>query len=289
MIIGHQKQWQFLKKSLELNRIFHSYLFSGLSSLGKKTLALEFIKLINCGSRQEGPCNKCNSCRMIDKKIHPDLFIISPSGTGQEPSIKISQIRKLQHFLRLRPYYGNLKSVILDESERMTKEAQSCLLKSLEEPKERNLLFLISDFADQLLPTIRSRCQTVKFFPVSLLEIENYLLKQGLSEKKSEFLASISYGKPGRIIEFLSHPQELDKENKVLKEILKVYNADLATRLQYVKNLTLTKEKARGVLEILQRYLRSILISGKGPTVKIKQNIKNGYLNFKDELIIIKK
>ena len=237
MIVGHQKQWQFLKKTFQLNRLSHAYLFSGLESLGKRTLALEFIKLINCENLldnsyltgqaegiRENPCQECRACKIISKNSFPDLFIIEPLTTFQaqrnsldkrntqkvvrgkpkdklkeQSLIQISQIRELQHFLSLRSYYGHWKSVILDEAEKMTPEAQSCLLKTLEEAKGKVLLILISSHPEMLLPTIYSRCQTIKFFSISRIKIKDYLANQGIPEKEAEILSNISQGKPGRV------------------------------------------------------------------------------------------
>ena len=260
MIIGHQKQSQFLKKTLQLNRLSHAYLFSGLESLGKRTLALEFVKLINCEKDKESPCQQCRMCKMISNNNFPDLLIIKPK---EQNSIQISQIRELQHFLSFRSYYGLWKAVILDEAEKMTPAAQSCLLKTLEEAKGKVLLILISSHPEMLLPTIYSRCQIIKFFPVSRIEIKNYLVGQGVSEKKAERLSNISQGKPGRAVDFLLNPEKLEKETKILKEILDVCNSGLASRFQYVKSIN-QNGMLIGVLEVLQRYFRYILFLKTG-------------------------
>lgn len=269
MILGHQKQWEFLKKTLEIDRLSHAYLFSGLESLGKKTLALQFIKLINCQNpdAEEKPCEKCDNCKMIEKKNFPDLFIVKPeedsdgeSRDGIEgTSISISQIRDIQHFLSFKPYYGRWKSVIIDQSEKMTQEAQSCLLKTLEEAKGKVLLILISSRPETLLPTISSRCQTIKFFPVSQSEIKNYLLNQEVSDKKAEFLTKISQGRPGRAINFFLTPQGLEEKMKFLEEFSKVCQSDLATRFISVKNLISKNSNLREILGILQDYFRYLL------------------------------
>ncbi len=267
MIIGHQKQRQFLEKTLQLNRLSHAYLFSGLESLGKKTLALEFIKLINCEKRgiKEKPCQQCKACRMISKNSFPDLFIVtSPHhniGGGDKKEqglIQISQIRELQHFLSFCPYYGHWKSVILDGAEKMTPEAQSCLLKTLEEVKGKALLILISSHPEMLLPTIYSRCQTIKFFPVNRIKIRDYFVNQGVPEEKAEMLSNISQGKPGKVIDFLLNPEKLKAETKTLKEILDICSSDFASRFQYVKSVSRDGFPV-SVLEVLERYFRYIL------------------------------
>ncbi len=277
-IVGHQKQWRFFKKNLQLDRLSHAYLFSGLESIGKKTLALELIKLINCEAEEtkEKPCQQCRACKTIQKNNFPDLLIIgSRNELKEQAPIQISQIRELQRFLSFRPYYGHWKSVILDGAENMTPEAQSCLLKTLEEVKGRALLILISSHSERLLPTIYSRCQIIKFSPVSHIEIKNYFVNQKVPEKKAEMLSNISQGKPGRAINFLLNPERLEEEIQTLKEILEVCDGNLASRFQYLKSLTSSDRDLKEVLEILQRYFRHILF------------LKTGVLEFLDEIILI--
>lgn len=245
MIIGHQKQWQFLKKSFENNRLSHAYLFSGPDSLGKKTIALDFVKLILGKEHKE----------LVEKKKHPDLLFIK----SEKKEIQISQIRELQVFLSYKSYYGSFKVVIIDEAEKMNQEAQSCFLKTLEEPKGKTLLILISSHPELLLPTIYSRCQIIKFFPVRAKEIKDYLLGQGVPEKKAETLSRISQGRPGEAINFLLNPQKLEQESQIVKEILELLHSDFTSRLQYAKNLSLSNNNLNKILEIFQRYFRYIL------------------------------
>lgn len=277
MIIGHHKQWAFLKKNFELNRLSHAYLFTGLESLGRMTFALEFVKLINCQNEDfnKKPCQKCDYCRMIEKRKYPDLFIVSPSSfsknseTGLEKekkSIQISQIRGIQDFLSRKSYYGSFKSVIIDRAEIMTQEAQSCLLKTLEETKGQTILILVSSNSDILLPTICSRCQIIKFFPVERTEIEKHLLEQGIAVKNAEMLADICEGRPGRAINFLLNSEKLEKEKEVLNEILEICQSGLVSRFQYIKNINLNNGALIDVLEILKRYFRYLLFLKIGIT-----------------------
>jgi len=88
MLIGHQKIWQFLKKAIEMDKLSHAYLFFGEESLGKRKLAKEFIKLLNC-QNSDKPCQTCHSCQDIEKEVHPDLILIEP----KKKEIQIAQIR----------------------------------------------------------------------------------------------------------------------------------------------------------------------------------------------------
>ena len=247
-IIGHQKIWQFLEKSAENQSLSHAYLFSGQEHLGKKTLALEFIKFINC--REKGSVDKA-------KNWHPDLILIDNNG---EESIQISQIRKIQHFLSQTSFLGSYKSVIIDHAERMTKDAQSCLLKTLEEPRGKTLLILITPFPDLLVKTITSRCQKVHFFSVPSQVLAKFLNDKKLSSKEKERLIFSFRGRPGKLINFLLNPEKLEKENQILKEILNLSKKDLYSRFQYVKSLESKNVLISEVVKILTEYFRKLLL-----------------------------
>ena len=111
--------------------------------IGKKTFAIEFSELVGCK--------------------FPDLKIVYEKKVNKT-EIDISQIREVQNFLSYKSYNGGFKIVIVDGAQLMNTEAQNCLLKTLEEPKGDTILFLVTSKPDVLLPTIFSRCQTMKFF-----------------------------------------------------------------------------------------------------------------------------
>lgn len=268
MIIGHQKQWQFLKKSLELSRLSHAYLFFGPSRIGKKTLALEFVKFLFC---QEAPHHfssspsdqtnftksggGCQACQSLKKKIHPDFSFIDP----QKKEIQISQIRDLQWKLSLRPSLAPSKVAIIDEAHCLNSEAQSCLLKTLEEPKGKAILILITEYPESLFPTILSRVQKIRFSLVSSNEIENFLKNQGLSSEKAQKITFLSFGKPGLALDFFSNPHKLDDYNLKIKELINLFQTDLSFRFQYIKNLVAKKENLKEILDIWLRYFRDLL------------------------------
>ena len=243
MIIGHQKQWQFLRKSLELGKRAHAYLFSGETQLGKKKFALEFAKLINGENFDFG---------------HPDLILIEPYE-GRE--IQIIQIRELIQKLSLKPYSAFLKVAMIDQAHLMNSEAQNCFLKTLEEPKGNTILILITEAPETLFPTIRSRCEIIKFYPVKISEIENYLESQGISKEKSKAIAKLSLGRPGLAIDFLTNPQKLENQKKVIEELIKISSGktSLSLRFQYAKDLVMNPELSE-ILNIWLSYFRTLLL-----------------------------
>ncbi len=277
MIIGHQKQWNFLKKSAELGQVSHGFLFFGQEQLGKKKIALEFVKVLNCQntSTNKKPCQVCYSCQSIEKLQHPDLLLVEPQGK----EIQISQIRDLSQRLFLRPFQSFFKAAILDQAHLMNQEAQAALLKTLEEPKGNTVLILVTEYPEMLSPTILSRVQKIRFHPVKREEIESYLSQKGLSQDKIRLISSFSLGRPGTVIDFLLKEEKLEDERQKLTNLIKIISpdSDLASRFQYVKKIIqqiqdLSKNKTTpslrseslapsfsqnsGITEILESWLR---------------------------------
>lgn len=152
-LIGHQKQWEFLRNKFEKKSLSHAYLFSGQEGIGKKLFAEKFTEFVGC---------KFPDLKIILKKEAAQQG--EPRQGRDKTEISIAQIREVQNFLSYKSYNGGYKAVIVDDAHLMNLEAQNCFLKTLEEPKGETLLFLISSKPDLLLPTIFSRCQQMKFF-----------------------------------------------------------------------------------------------------------------------------
>ena len=247
-IIGHQKQRDFLKKSVKKENFSHAYLFYGQEKLGKRKIALEMISLLLEAD--------------LGKNQHPDLMIIEPL----EGEIRISQIRDLISWLSLKPYSTPFKAAIIDSAHLMNWDAQTALLKTLEEPKGRTILILISENHEHLLPAILSRVQTIKFYPVKKEEIKKYLKSQNVSEKRSEEITKISLGRPGIAIEYVLDPQKLEAFEEKIKELNKISRSELSFRFQLAKDLSENLQEfkdIRGIKEMLDiwtSYLRSVLL-----------------------------
>ena len=249
MIIGHQKQWEFLKRSAESGKLSHAYLFSGQEKLGKKTVALEWISLLF----GQPPT------RIIGGG-HPDFILVTPIGKDSaRASIQISQIRDLNWRLSLKPSISQLKAAIIDQAHLMNEEAQNCFLKTLEEPKGNTVLILITEAPEFLFPTILSRCQIIKFYPVRKEEIENYLREQGISEEEVLRISQISQGRPGLAIDFLN-PQKLSQRQEKIEELIRLTNSDLTSGFQYAKKISKAPE-LKEILNIWLSYFRENLVS----------------------------
>ena len=258
MILGHQKQWQFLTKSFLLGRIPHALLFEGEEKLGKKTLAIEFIKFINCLEKDFSlrPCQKCLFCQAIERKIHPDFIFIEPI----DGEIQVSQIRDLSLKLSEKPSFSSFKTAILDKVHLMNQEAQSAFLKTLEEPKGKTILILITEYPERLFLTILSRVQKIKFYPLRKEEIEKFLKERKIPEEEIEEMVKMSFSKPGLIYDFLKNPEKLKEKKEKIGELIKILNSSLPFRFQYAKALA-SHNNLSEVLTTWLDYFRKILLS----------------------------
>jgi len=198
-IINQELAKKILTSALREDRISHSYLFHGPQGSGKKQTALEFAKALNCSQRRgDDPCENCPSCRRIATHTHPDVQLTSPIGPKQV--IGIQAIKKIEKYAALKSMQSRYEVFIIDQAERLTKEASNSFLKTLEEPPPEVVIILISAFPDEIIPTIVSRCQKVKFVSLSPSEgVEMVKNRFDLDERRAHLLYFICGGRMNRI------------------------------------------------------------------------------------------
>lgn len=195
--VGNGLMVQAVRSQLASGRLPHSILFAGIAGVGKWTLAQYVAKALNCNQRQNDFCNDCTICRRISEDVHPDVKNVAPDGQF----IKIDQMRSLSREVFFRPFEGRRRVFIIDEAERFRDESANSILKTLEEPPDTSILILVTSRPNDLLPTIRSRCQTYRFAPLSAEEIERLL--QGRASCQPEdrrLLARIACGSLGKAL-----------------------------------------------------------------------------------------
>ena len=197
-------------------------------------MAIELAKLLNC-SVEAGPCGECRNCLAIEKGISPDAIMLLPGAGGE---IQVAAARDFIWRFSLRPYDSPYKIAIIDNAHLLNGEAQNCILKTLEEPKGKSLIIMITEFPELLLPTIRSRTEPLKFFPVPGQEIMDFLSSIGKSQKEAEKIAAVSGGKPGQAITFSQDFRKLEKREELISDIIKLEKSDLFSRFKYAKDLS---------------------------------------------------
>ncbi len=211
-IIGQDQAVGALQSALRRDRLPHALLLHGPVGVGKATVAGVLAQALNCP--QSGPddgCGTCPSCHKVERGLHPDVLWVKP----QKGLIRLDRIspRKtaggepepphepIVSWVGYRPYEGNRRVVVIDDAHAMNPPAQNALLKTLEEPPPSSILVLVTPAPGSLLPTIRSRCQTLRFQALGLPLVRQYLEKQGrMSTEEARLRSSLAPGSLGRAI-----------------------------------------------------------------------------------------
>ena len=236
--IGNEHIREGLQRALRNNSLPHAYIFYGPGGVGKRTLALILAKSLNCLKLKDDCCDRCRSCYKIDQGLHPDVRLLLPGG---KVSISIEQMRgEIRRTIYLKPLEGKRRVYIIDEAEKMTPEAANSLLKTLEEPPPAALLILLTTSYPSLLPTIRSRCQALRFSSISREKIREFLIKRcGYSGEKASYVSELSEGSLG--IASTMDPQLIALQQK---------------KMLSLAGLLLNGSSLREILEVASRFVR---------------------------------
>ncbi|MCR4413510.1 MAG: DNA polymerase III subunit delta' [Thermoguttaceae bacterium] len=189
-ILGHDRVVEQFRRAIQRGRLATSFLFVGPEGVGKRTFALRLAQALLCHERPESamdPCGRCPACVQVNAGTHPDLELVSkPADKSFLPlelliGDKEHRMREgLCHNLGMKPLMGRRKVAIIDDADYLNEEGANSLLKTLEEPPPRSVLILVGTSPAKQLPTIRSRCQLVRFHPLPPETVAQLLLAQGL-------------------------------------------------------------------------------------------------------------
>ncbi|MBK5276982.1 MAG: DNA polymerase III subunit delta' [Desulfuromonadales bacterium] len=207
-IIGHERIVEVFRRSVRSGKTPHSYIFEGIPGCGRKKTALALIQALFCKAVADDACGVCPSCRKVAGGNHGDIHFVEPLPDKRD--ISIDQLREIQRELALRPYEAPRKACIMEPAERMSVNAANSLLKTLEEPPGNAIIILLTENAEMLLPTIRSRCQLIRFSSLSPENVRLLLEQSGLSADVAELLAPLSEGS-------MKRAGELDNDTLVMR------------------------------------------------------------------------
>ena len=249
-IIGNNKIKNLLENSIKQGNVSHSYLFIGIDGIGKKLIAKELSKYVLC--LNNGCNNTCKSCIEFESNNHPDFEIIEPDGN----SIKIEQIRNLQKRIQEKPIISKSKIYIINDADKMTKEAQNCLLKTLEEPPEFAIIILIGNNESLFLETIKSRCVILHFEKISNDDIKKYIEKNFEIKNLSEDILKIFQGSIGKVNSLKDKIAEYENIKNIIDNINK---KDLIDIINMSKIIYESKEEINSILGRNYWYTAAII------------------------------
>lgn len=272
-IVGHDELKAQMQGALERGRLAHAYIFEGAGGIGKTTTAVSLAEAILCDQGGSDACGTCHSCLKFEHENHPDYMCIEPDGA----SIKNKQVEAFQQFILTKPYDGHAKVVVISKAETMTTSAQNRILKVLEEPPSYATILFVTENETGLLPTIRSRCQTVRFYRLPSVLIEEYLTqKLSLEETLAKQCAVFADGSLEQAINAAQSEVFQEKREKVEELADALCSRNFIKALEKAQYIEENKEDADGLLSMLIGWYRDLVF--------IKGGLGSGLVRNQDRL-----
>ena len=201
-VSGHRQLLDRIGAAARRGSLPPSLIFAGPDGVGKRMAAVALAQLFNCANVDAAAadsCGRCPACTRIARGVHADVLLIEPGDTG---AIKVEQVRDAVQRSAYRPFEGRRRVVIIDDADAALGEAQNALLKTLEEPPTASTFVLVTSRPDVLLPTVRSRCQRLRFGRLAPAEVAAVLIRDhGYAESDAHAAASLSDGSIGLALE----------------------------------------------------------------------------------------
>lgn len=285
-LIGHDWAEKILRQHLKNGDVHHAYLFTGAPGVGRRSLALEFARAVNCANPPipGDYCGVCSICRHLAAMQQADLHVIASETEGG--MIKVDQIRELQRSLILTPYESRYRIALLLNFHRANASAQNALLKTLEEAPPKVILLLTADSAESLLPTISSRCEILRLRPVTIETLTAALKEQShLPLEKAALYAHIANGRPGIALRLAADPKTDEKRINWIGQLQDVlgYSIQQKLRLSESMNKEKSAEPLGDVLKVWTSFVRDILLMQAGKPAGIVN------IDYSDEISTLSK
>lgn len=268
-IFGHDWAVEMLQQHAAHNTLRHAYLLTGPGGVGRRTLAIRLAQALNCPSPEAPgvPCLACRVCKQVEAGQYADLMVIQAESEGG--TLKVEQVREAQKFLSLKPYQSSYKIVIFLRFQEANANAQNALLKTLEEAPGYGLLLLTADNAEQLLPTILSRCEILRLRPSAAEGLADFLGERGMEAGQARLLAHLSGGRTGYALHLVGDKKALDFRVEKLDDLVRLLSAKRRERFDYAEKLAKDKDAFRQTLLVWLSYWRDVLLKTSGAGVAL--------------------
>lgn len=255
-IYGHDAVKRQLHTHLAAGQVPGGYLFVGPEGVGKRVLALEFAKSLNCSvPMDQRPCDRCSACQQFGRGGHPDFHVLAPGGGSDQ--IRIEAVRHVLGRVALRPYNAAVQVVLIDGADRLTEEAANALLKALEEPSKYARFLLTTSCLAGCLPTVVSRCQLLRCAPLPLEVIANLLIERhGADPAVAAAAARLAGGSVSKALELAGR---WDAYARTLQRFASPGPAEWLER-----PLPETREGVAELLDDMAAWLRDVAMAAAG-------------------------
>jgi DNA polymerase-3 subunit delta' len=268
-VFGHDWAVEMLHGHVVHESLRHAYLITGPAGVGRRTLALRLAQAVSCQSPAAPgvPCRTCRACKQVEAGQNIDLMVISKAADKRD--IVIEQIREVSKFLALKPYAARYKIVIILGFEQANPNAANALLKTLEEAPSYGLLILTANSAEQLLPTIVSRCEILRLRPVSIEAVETFLAGRGQQAEQARLLAHLSDGRPGYALRLAEDEKALEFRAEKLNELSRLLTVSTRERFSYAEKAAKDKETLRRAFFLWLSWWRDVLLRAAGASTAL--------------------
>ncbi len=268
-LVGHEWAVQLLQRDLAQAHVRHAYLFTGSAGLGKRTLVAEFARALLCPAA-EPPCDRCRHCQLAAKASHPDLLTVAPEISGKRiraAKIKIEPVRQVIYDLTLKPVEARRRVACLLNFDAANSEAQNAFLKKLEEPPGNAVILLTAERADDLLPTIVSRCEVVALRPLPLETVREALITRWLIPAgQAELLAHLSGGRLGWAVRMSADEAAFEARAQKLDDLSRLLGASRVERFAYAEQLARESslDRIQDTLDLWLGFWRDVMLAASG-------------------------
>ena len=260
-VVGHKNIIQYIGNAVTSGAISHAYILNGERGSGKKLLANLFAMSLQCQNRDEDgdACGKCQSCKQAVSGNQPDIIRV----THEKPTtISVDDIREqVNNDIQIKPYSSPYKIYIIAEADMMSVQAQNALLKTIEEPPEYAVIILLTENAETLLPTIRSRCVMLKLRNIKDHLVKKYLMEQmEIPDYKADVCVAFAQGNMGKAIALATSEYFNEIKEEAVHLLRNIDDMQVEELMGAVKKCSAYKMNISDYMDVIAIWYRDVLI-----------------------------
>lgn len=260
-VVGHKNIIKYIESAVQADAVSHAYILNGERGSGKKLLANLFAMSLQCQDRAENgeACGKCQSCKQAKSGNQPDIIRV----IHEKPNtISVDDIRtQVNNDIVIKPYSSRYKIYIIPEADLMSVQAQNALLKTIEEPPEYAVIMLLTENAETLLPTIRSRCVMMKLRNIRDQLVKKYLMEQmEIPDYKADVCVAFAQGNMGKAIMLATSEYFNEIKEEVVHLLRNIDEMNVSELMDAIKKCMTYKMEINDYLDMIAIWYRDVLI-----------------------------